>query len=63
MSSPRPPRRTSGSTRKLVDQLPTAILEGMLHRRYGFTRRDVSREPASKALRWVTTPSNDGGEA
>jgi hypothetical protein len=62
MSSRRAPRRVSGSTRGLVSKLPLSVVSGLLHRHFGFSRRDLHASAATAGVRWVATPSNVGGE-
>ncbi len=62
MSSTRPQRRVSGSTRGLASKMPMDVIGRILRRHYGFARRDLTRGPASVEQKWVARPSEGGSK-
>ena len=62
MSATRPQRRVSGSTRNRVASIPMDVVERIIARHYGFTRRDLTRGPASVEQKWVAAPSEGGSK-
>ena len=55
--SARPGRRVSGSTRELISKMPMDVIGRIVRRHYGFSRRDLTRGPASVEQKWVAVPA------
>ena len=49
--------RASGSTRRLVAKLPMRVVQSIITRHFGFTRRDIAQGRLSLERKWVATPS------
>ena len=49
--------RASGSTRRLVAKLPMRVVQSIITRHFGFTRRDIAQGRPSLERKWVATPS------
>jgi hypothetical protein len=49
--------RASGSTRRLVERLPMRLVESIIIRHFGFTRRDIAQGRPSLERKWVATPA------
>jgi hypothetical protein len=49
--------RASGSTRRLVAKLPMRVVQSIIIRHFGFTRRDIAQGRPSLERKWVATLS------